>query len=186
MSATTGLKTALRNLNGYISRHINRWSELMADAITNFTIPYTIGSIASQPKTGEVLYSPHTPQEGEINPPVYDMSFWDGTQWVTVAGSTSGVPTSIVFPHFDDDTLEGGLFREINGGSPFPAHVIWWTDSGKTVKVKEKLITRDAQQRPLVIVWKFYQNGNLIRTTSDTITYSGSSVVETSRTRTVT
>lgn len=184
MGATTGLKNALKQIRFNITRHINRWYELLGNTITDYAIPYTVSDAVSQPKVGEVAYTTYVPAPGEPNPPLYNMNFWDGQQWVTIAGATGGAPSTF-FPTFDDDTSNDvALYREIDGGV-FPTVVRWRKTPGGTI-IQEKTITRDAQQRPTLVVWKYYNSsGNLLRIVSDAITYSGSSVVESSRTRTL-
>lgn len=99
------------------------------------------------------------------------------------AGGGAGPVTAVVRWKEDDDVDDAGLYREITGGV-FPTAITWYTNAGKGTKVKEISITRDGNQLPTVIVWRFYDAGVLARTYTDTITYSG--VTETSRTRVVT
>lgn len=91
--------------------------------------------------------------------------------------------------HFiDNGPAEGftsGAFREIlPAASPFPTSVIWWTDSGKTDKIVEKLITYTGVN-PTTIEWNVYDTdgSTVLATVTDTISYSG--VFETSRTRAI-
>jgi len=89
--------------------------------------------------------------------------------------------------HFiDNGPAEGftsGAYREITG-TAFPSAIIWWTDSGKTDKIVEKLITYTGAF-PTTIQWKMYDTdgSTVLATVTDAITYSGA--FETSRTRTI-
>jgi len=77
-----------------------------------------------------------------------------------------------------------GAHREmLPNADPFPTQIIWWTDSGKTLKISEEIITRNANKTPSTIVTKVYQSDGVTvaQTATDTIAYTG--VVETSRTR---
>jgi hypothetical protein len=87
----------------------------------------------------------------------------------------------------ENGPMEGfptGIFRETLG-APFVSSVIWWTDSGKTLKIMEKVITRDAAQNPTQIIWRaFLADGVTVAgAVTDVITYSGP--FETNRTRTI-
>jgi hypothetical protein len=67
--------------------------------------------------------------------------------------------------------------------SPFPTASIWWTNSARTQKVVECLVTRNSRRLPVTIQWKAYGVDGLtvVESYTDTITYSG--VFEISRTR---
>jgi hypothetical protein len=91
--------------------------------------------------------------------------------------------------HFiDNGPAEGfasGAYREtLPSADPFPTSVIWYTDSGKTDKIVEKLITYTGVV-PTQIQWKMYDvdGSTVLATITDAISYSG--VFETSRTRTI-
>ena len=90
--------------------------------------------------------------------------------------------------HFiEDGPAEGftsGAYREITG-TIFPTAIIWYTDSGKTDKIVERLITWSGVTAT-VDKWKIYDTdgSTVLWTVSDAISYSG--VFETSRTRTIT
>ena len=91
--------------------------------------------------------------------------------------------------HFiDNGPAEGfvsGAYREtLPSPSPFPTSVIWYTDSGKTDKIVEKLITYTGVN-PTTVQWKMYDvdGSTVLATVTDAISYSG--VFETSRTRTI-
>jgi hypothetical protein len=87
----------------------------------------------------------------------------------------------------DSGPAEGfaGAYRETTGG-PFPTGVTWWTNAGKTDRIVELTITRDAGQRPTVEVWELYDadGSTVLLTATDTIAYSGG--FEASRTRVIT
>lgn len=79
-------------------------------------------------------------------------------------------------------------FKEILPfNSLFPTSKIWWTNSGKTHKIVEKIIQRLENQRPEVITWKMYEGDGttVAMTVSDTLNYSASIWTPT-RTRNIT
>lgn len=80
-----------------------------------------------------------------------------------------------------------GAFREtLPLNDPFPTSIIWWESSAKLEKIVDKTIVYDGSKRPTTITSKVYdENGILLATVSDTITYTGTSPFETSRLRTV-
>ena len=90
--------------------------------------------------------------------------------------------------HFiEDGPAEGfasGAYRETTG-TVFPTAVIWYTDSGKTDKIVERLITWSGATAT-VDKWKIYDTdgSTVLWTVSDAISYSG--IFETNRTRTIT
>lgn len=74
-------------------------------------------------------------------------------------------------------------YREVTG-TAFPTAIIWWTSSGKTNKIVELVITRDAGQKPTTEVWKVFDGaGATLITVTDTITYTGA--FEASRARAI-
>lgn len=112
---------------------------------------------------------------------------WQGSSWwplgsAAVAQGAQG-PPGVPFAKYEEDADDPGLYREITG-NPFPTAIIWWTSAAKVTKVKELLITRDGNQNPTQIQWKFYSSGVLQRTYTDTITNSGP--FEASRSRVIT
>ncbi len=70
----------------------------------------------------------------------------------------------------------------------FPSTRTWYTDSSKTKKIFEQVITYNSNKTPNTIAWKIYEeDGSTVKTTAtDTISYSSGSVFETGRTRTLT
>lgn len=114
--------------------------------------------------------------------------------WDTPAGGGGGITESQhnalrQLIHFISDgpgTGEtSGAYREsLPAADPFPTSVIWYTDSGKTAKIVELTITRNANQTPSTEVWEMYDTdgSTVLVTLTDTISYSG--IFETSRTRT--
>lgn len=81
--------------------------------------------------------------------------------------------------HFLDngpgDGFAPNAYREILPyGNPFPTSVTWYTDSGKSQKIVEKLIAL-AGPFPTSITWNMYaQDGvTIVESLTDTITYSG-------------
>lgn len=108
---------------------------------------------------------------------------WQNNSWNPLGGSAGGGAVQItLYDKYDEDADDAGLYREVVG-QPFPTSVIWYTSPTKVTKVKEQLITRNGNQQPTQIVWKFYTNGNLTRSYTDTITYTGA--FETSRSRSI-
>lgn len=94
--------------------------------------------------------------------------------------------------HFVDngpgDGFASGAFREtLPIGNPFPSSVIWYLDVAKTKKLVEKFISYNANKSPHTIQWNMYDYDGitLIHTVIDTFTYSGPTVFEASRTRTI-
>ena len=87
-----------------------------------------------------------------------------------------------------EDTA-GVAFKEIlPAASPFWTSVIWYQDAGKTKKVIELQLVRDALQRPTTETWTLYAiDGTTVQNTAtDVVTYSGVTPFELSRLRTLT
>ncbi len=80
--------------------------------------------------------------------------------------------------------LGASSYKEVVGGA-FPTSEIWWTTSAKLVKIVELAITRDAEQKPTIEVWKLYSADGLtvVEQITDTFAYSGP--FEQSRTRSI-
>lgn len=79
-----------------------------------------------------------------------------------------------------------GAYREqLPSANIFPTSVTWYTDSGKTDKIVERLITWTGVN-PTQDKWKIYDidGSTVLWTITDAISYSG--IVETTRTRTIT
>jgi hypothetical protein len=86
---------------------------------------------------------------------------------------------------FEEFTL--GSYREVlPTGDPFPTSVIWWETSAKLKKIVEETVTYNSQKLITSDEWKVYNTDGVtvLKTATDTITYSG--VFETNRTRTIT
>jgi len=79
----------------------------------------------------------------------------------------------------------GAYLETLPAADPFPTSWIWWTDSGKTLKIVDLVITRNANKTPNVETWRMFDTDGItvIETVVDTIAYTG--VFETSRTRTI-
>ena len=79
----------------------------------------------------------------------------------------------------------GAYHEQLPSADPFPTSAIWWTSSGKTSKIVELTITRNANKTPATEEWKMYDTdgSTVLVTVTDTISYSG--IVETTRTRTI-
>lgn len=90
--------------------------------------------------------------------------------------------------HFiNDGPAEGftsGAYKETTG-TTFPSAIVWYTDSGKTDKIVERLLTWTGVNLT-TDKWKIYDTdgSTVLWTVSDAISYTG--VFETSRTRTIT
>jgi hypothetical protein len=75
--------------------------------------------------------------------------------------------------HYLDSGPDSSAYKEATPtGSAFPTAIIWWTNSGKTVKIAEKLITWSGAF-PTAIVWKVYDGASLVETITDTYDYTG-------------
>jgi hypothetical protein len=89
----------------------------------------------------------------------------------------------------DGGPFEGyaaGFLEILPAADPFPTSWNWWTSAGKTLRIVDLVITRNANNTPAVETWRaFASNGITVVTTAvDTVTYSG--IFEMSRTRTIT
>lgn len=109
---------------------------------------------------------------------------YDSTSPATTVDVAAATSAKRLIEKFIDAPAEGwpsGVYRECTGGV-FPTSIIWWTTSGKTVKILEKTITWTGVN-PTTVAWKLYDAAGttVIITATDTISYSGAS--ETSRTR---
>lgn len=195
MGALTRMKAWLNNWINVRVATYPAWVESFADEIYRVVPGLTIGTteIANplDPPQNQ-YYIPAGGVTGEKDGELYLSSdlapaqvwIWYNGAWSGLsAGAGSGATSIAVRFKYEDDVDDAGLYREITG-SPFPSAIIWWTDGTKTVKVKEILITRNGSQNPTTVVYKFYDNGVLAKTYTDTILYSG--VFETSRTRSIT
>lgn len=89
---------------------------------------------------------------------------------------------------------EGGPFEGFTSGAflevlpaanAFPLSWTWWTNSGKTARIVDLVITRNSNKTPSVETWRaFASDGTTVVSTAvDTISYSG--IFELSRTRTI-
>ena len=109
-------------------------------------------------------YSPvsNGDQDGEIylsndRNPAKAWIWQNGTWWPLVSG-TGGAVVGTTYFKYDEDADDTGLYREVTG-QPFPTSVNWYTDNTKVTKVRELLITRDGNQKPTTIQWKYYTIG---------------------------
>lgn len=114
-----------------------------------------------------------------------NLVFTDGSGTATLADIAN--PT---LAHEATDSLVHGLaetcYVELtrDGNDAFQTETVW-TDSGKTIKVREQSITRDGNGKVSVIVSKQYDAaGDLVQTLTETITrdgngkYASSAIVE--------
>lgn len=114
-----------------------------------------------------------------------------------VGGSSSAALTEALHPqlrqliHLADGEgpFEGfatGAFQEtLPAGTPFPTSTTWWTNSAKTHKIVEELVSYNPNKTIATDVWKVYDvdGSTVMAQVTDTITYSG--VFETSRLRAI-
>lgn len=132
-------------------------------------------------------------EEGQMRRTSGDLRVYIGGVVKSLLASVSGITADQhkvlrQLIHFiEDGPAEGfasGAYREVTG-SVFPTTIVWYTDSGKTDKIAERLITW-AGATATVDKWKIYDTdgSTVLWTISDAITYSG--IFETSRTRTIT
>jgi hypothetical protein len=89
----------------------------------------------------------------------------------------------------DDDGPRGAqwannLVKDTDTVTAFPSGSVWWTDSSRTKKVVDSVITRNSSQLPVTVQWRAYASDGVtvVESYTDTITYSGG-VFEASRTR---
>ncbi len=91
--------------------------------------------------------------------------------------------------HFIDegpgDGFASGAFKETIG-RPFPISSTWYTNSSKSKKLIEKLISYYSNNLPSIIQWKMYDTDGItvIHTVIDNITYQNNAF-EYTRTRTI-
>lgn len=69
------------------------------------------------------------------------------------------------------------------GPWPFPTASVWWTDSTRTKKIVQKVITRNENQAPATIQWQSFQTDGttVAESITDHILYSGAFEVSRSR-----
>lgn len=79
----------------------------------------------------------------------------------------------------------GGFTNPVRDIGPFPFHTatIWWTDSTRTKKIVQKLITRNCNQSPATIQWQAFDfdGTTVIESMTDHIYYKGAFEVSRSR-----
>lgn len=150
------------------------------------------GTVAERPVSGTSDGDIYVVQDPGLG--IFRIDVWNGGAWESTAGSGTGVTESQhkvlrQLIHFIDDGpacgFASGAFKEILPTGPFPTSYIWWTDSGKTDKIVELTVTRNAGKFPTVEKWEVYDTdgSTVLCTVTDAITYSGA--FEASRTRTI-
>ena len=80
-----------------------------------------------------------------------------------------------------------GAYQEtLPAAAVFPTSFIWWESAAKLKKIVEETVTYNSQKLITSDEWKVYNTDGVtvLKTATDTITYSG--VFETNRTRTIT
>lgn len=101
----------------------------------------------------------------------------DSSSWAALESSLTALRAAVAdlagWAEFSD-----GYVESLPTGNPLPTSVTAYLDSGKTVKVWEKLITYTDSLETTVVL-KIYSSGVLVRTYTTTLTYSGA--VESSR-----
>jgi hypothetical protein len=109
--------------------------------------------------------------------------------WVD-APSASAVALNSLLLYIEEGPVEGfaSSYKEIVG-TPWPTSITWYTDPTKVAKIYEKLVTRNVNQAPTVIVYRLYDTDGVtpLVTATDTITNTGvPAVFEISRVRVIT
>lgn len=94
-----------------------------------------------------------------------------GPMGATGPAGPAGPAVDPILLYIDGGSALSGSYKEISGGV-FPSAVTWWTDSSKTIKIFEKVITRNAQQAPTLIVQTLYESDGVTpaQVATDTIT----------------
>lgn len=115
---------------------------------------------------------------------------WYDTPSGSGGGSGPADLSRMLIAFIDDGPVEGysGGFREIVG-APWPTSITWYTDQSKTAKIVEKLITRNSDQAPTMIVWRLYDADGVtpLISSTDTIANTGTpAVFEATRVRVIT
>lgn len=92
--------------------------------------------------------------------------------------------------HFIDEGPGDGFASDafkVVLGQPFPTSITWYVDNTQTLKIVEKLITRDSSNNnPLTITYNMYDVDGItiVHTVTDTIAYTNN-VFESTRTRSI-
>lgn len=195
MGAWTRLRDYMLSWQGSSIATFPAWVEEFATKLLNTVTGFTIGpTYEPDPTNFPGAYSPAAGVSGDKDGEFYLSSdlnprqlwIWQGGVWwpITGGGAAPVPPSSEGYPKFEDDADITGLYREIVG-QPFPTSVTWYTNAGKGTKVRELLVTRNAEQLPTQVQWKFYSAGVLSKTFTDVITYTPGTILEASRTRSV-
>ncbi len=147
-------------------------------SLDSFNNPTSANSLSDIP----VL---HSAQHANANDAIEALEAKVGVSFSSVTTSLDFITQVLLLTSVQHPT---GGYREITGGV-FPSKVIWYTDSGKTIKLIEKTYTYGSSipVLPTVISLQLYDgtvSNTLKRTITDNITYN--KVFETSRSRTIT
>lgn len=140
--------------------------------------------VEGAPIKGPSVITPlkHFNLHGNINDAVEALEAKVGINFSAVSTSFDYIINSILLIQ---NQHASGVKRIITG-QPFPTSVIWYADSGATIKLVEKIYTYNGSNLITQIVLKLYNGtiaNTLKRTITDSITLSGP--FETSRSRIV-
>lgn len=137
------------------------------------------GILASRPASGTEIGDLYIVADAPLG--IHRIDRWNGSAWITLIDFRDpNIAVNDGPSHFT------GLFEEtLPLANPFPTSEIWWTDSGKTIKVIEVTTTYNGNKTVNTEEFKVYHaDGTLRKTVLDTYTYSGVFVKD--RTRTIT
>lgn len=151
---------------------------------TNY--PTSLDNLIS-PSAGDVLDDPgldHASQHQDANDAVNALETKVGVNFSSVNASIDYIVRLFLLTANEHQSAS---YRECTG-FPFPETVIWYTDSGKTIKLVEKeFVYVTSTCVPDQIILRLYDgsvSNTVLRTITDVISYNG--VFEVSRERAVT
>jgi hypothetical protein len=91
------------------------------------------------------------------------------------------------FEGFATGSFTGSFHETTFTGRVFPATRTWYTDTTKSKKIIEKIITRNSNRTPNTVVWNVFEKDGITKrtTVTDTISYVSGGVIGSSRVRIV-
>jgi hypothetical protein len=145
--------------------------------------PFTNPTGANHLNDASVL---HSTQHSNLNDAVFALEQKVGIDFSNARNSLDYITNLLLMSQM---TARDGTYREVTYvAHPIVASVIWYTDSGKTIKLVQKDYTYGSIKiLPIKVTLKLYDgtvSNVLKRTIEDTITYD--KVFETSRSRIIT
>ena len=152
------------------------------------TYPTTLDSFVSPTASDKLNGSPnpatvHHVQHANHNDAIMALEAKLGVSFSSSTTSLDFIMTHLLLTQTEHP---GAGYRELlPAADPFPTQVIWYTNSGKTIKLVEKNYTYDAQNNVTQILLRIYDATTLntvLRTITDTVTLSGPFEVSRSRT----